>query len=168
MTKDREAKVYTVVSNPHHERVSISHDDPQVTALSLGPYEARVVDPEQWNEDVDNLRRAIGAGDVVMEETTARPKQIPGPPADMPRRPIEMAAVRQIVFQAEEELALDIVNMEPVRENMAGEPIDVDHLKTRHVPVLRAALQWLEAWDRPDRAGRMKRIKERLDEIHEM
>ncbi len=160
-------KQYTVVVNASNGRVSIPHSDPTVADIMLEPYASVVIDPDVW-DDVDALEQATAGGQVYVDVMNQKPKAVPGPPANMPASPSAVAGVRQIVFLADEQQALEYINLDPLRENTTGEPTDVSYLKKSMIPVLQASAAWLRAWGRPDRAKRIKAIEARLAAIKEM
>ena len=160
-------KVYTVVTNPSDNGVSIAHPDKETDDLMLGPYESIIVDPEVWNDDVSGFWRFRERGLIRVEETSERPRPVPVPPSDdiMPDRPLLVSAVRQIVFSSDEKWANSYIFMEPHTGEDDGGPIDVTYLKGVLLPVLRAAQDWLERWHLDNRKTRLRNVKKRIKEI---
>lgn len=156
---------YTIVVNPNEGPVCIPHSDADVPDIMLGSYASMVIDPGVWGEDVETFQNALDDKAILLEMSDKRPAKIPKPPAGMPQVPLHAMAVRQIVFLQDEERALEYIRMYPIREQEAGQPADIGYLKTTHLPILRAALEWLESWKRRDRRSRVRAIKKRIEEI---
>lgn len=160
--------MYTIVVNPNENRVSIPHPDVTVPEIMLGPYASTVIDPSVWNDDIDAFRDALDDKAIKREEAAKRPARIPKPPDNMPQSPLHAYAVRQIVFLQNVERAMEYINMDPIYEHEAGQPPDVSYLQKNHLPILKAALAWLESWGRRDRRSRIRAIKKRIEEIKMM
>lgn len=165
-------KEYTVIYNLTDRVIVLSHPDfipGDVRDVIIGVKSHAVVDGDLWNPDrVPFLRTLVERGDVEIVKTSQRPSipDLSGVP--MPSRLMDQVAVRHIVFTDDDESAMEYINMEPIQENVAGNPVDIRFLRERQKPILIAALEMMKRLNRPEHKARIEAIEKRIEEIDKM
>jgi hypothetical protein len=154
------------VINLTEQIIIIPPDDREVVKadIVLQPKATISVKREGWL-DSGTLASAIAAGNVVIADSDVRAKPLPLRPREAQTgNPKIDNMIWQIVF-GDPELAKQFINAEPTYIARAGQPVNVDWLKTTGWALLNGALAWLKLLDGPEYAWRIPLIEKRLGEI---
>jgi len=115
--------------------------------------------------DSGTLASAIADGNVVIADSDVRAKPLPLRPREAQTgNPKIDNMIWQIVF-GDAELARQFINAEPTYIARAGQPMNVEWLKTTGWALLNGALAWLKLLDGPEYVWRGPLIEKRLGEI---
>jgi hypothetical protein len=164
-TKGQEPK-FLNVTNVTDQIVIIPPDDREVVKedIVLQPRATVSVTRAGWL-DSGTLTSTIEAGRIVVTDSDVRARPLPlRPSSAQTGNPKVDNMIWQIVF-GEAELAKQFINATPTHIARAGQPMNVEWLKTTGWALLNGALDWLRLLDGPEFAWRMPLIEKRLAEI---
>lgn len=150
--------------------------DSEVNDLVVGPFESQwLVNEAAWelsNPMADNLRQLVEDGKIEIVELERRPRPFTMPTITQPEvRNEDHEMLMQVVFQTDRQMVADIVNTEAVMMDTPDMKNDLQYLKKRHLPVLRAVLQAYDInkdVDFPDAANRKKLVGRRIKQLETM
>jgi hypothetical protein len=154
------------VSNVTEQIVIIPPDDRETVKadIVLQPKATVSVKRVDWL-DSGTLASTIEAGRIVVTDSDVRVRPFPlRPPTAQTGNPKIDNMIWQIVF-GEAELAKQFIQAKPTHVARAGQPVNVEWLKTTGWALLNGALDWLRLLDGPEYAWRIPLIEARLAEI---
>ena len=157
------------VTNLIDQIVVIPPDDRETVKadIVLKPKATVSVKREGWL-DSGTLASAIAMGHVVVTDSDVRARPMPLRPREAQTgNPKIDNMIWQIVF-GDAELAKGFIKAEPTYIARAGQPINVEWLKTTGWTLLNGSLAWLRLLDGPDYTWRIPLIEARLAEIRLM
>ena len=168
-TKGQDAPKFLNIINLTDQIIIIPPDDREAVKadIVLQPRATISVKREGWL-DSGTLASAIAAGSIVIADSNVRAKPLPLRPSEAQTgNPKIDNMIWQIVF-GDPELAKQFINAEPTYIARAGQPVNVEWLKTTGWTLLRGALVWLKLLDGPEYAWRIPVIEKRLEQIRLM
>lgn len=161
--------MYKGLRNLTSGMIIIPHADSEVHDIILTPYGVEwVKDLSAWGSDnpgAYNLYEMEEDGQVELFDSEKRPRGITlSKLAHAEVKRDDFADLRTILLHESDEWALDVINVEAIRNTPTG-GVDTDYLKNRLLPVLRAAEESYRN-DRdsklPGKAKRLRAIRKRI------